>query len=84
MLILEEDFRWHLEAFASELFIYVCMYIYIYIYIYIYNLCCYIVYISLEDEFEKKKLQDISWGYKNKPNKILVSYTMFSTKFILV
>jgi hypothetical protein len=24
MIILEENFRWHLEAFASELFIYKC------------------------------------------------------------
>ncbi len=31
MLILEENFRWHLEAFASELFIYIYIYIYIYI-----------------------------------------------------
>ncbi len=40
MLILEENFRWHLEAFASELFIYGLYNIYIlyiiYIYIYIY------------------------------------------------
>ncbi len=35
MLILEENFRWHLEAFASELFIYIYIYMYIYIYIYI-------------------------------------------------
>jgi len=24
MIILEENFKWHLEAFASELFIYTC------------------------------------------------------------
>ncbi len=34
MLILEENFRWHLAAFVSELFIY----IYIYIHIYTYNI----------------------------------------------
>ncbi len=41
MLILEENFRWHLEAFASELFIYI--YIYIYIYIIIHSLYVYYV-----------------------------------------
>jgi len=25
MIILEKNFKWHLEAFASELFIYVCV-----------------------------------------------------------
>jgi len=25
MIILEENFKWHLEAFASELFIYTCV-----------------------------------------------------------
>jgi len=30
MIILEEHFKWHLEAFASELFIY-CTYIKMYI-----------------------------------------------------
>ncbi len=30
MLILEENFRQHLEAFASELCIYACVYIYIF------------------------------------------------------
>jgi len=29
--IKEENFKWHLEAFASELFIYIYIYIYIYI-----------------------------------------------------
>jgi len=29
MIILEENFKWHLEAFASELFIYIYIYIYI-------------------------------------------------------
>ncbi len=38
MLILEENFRWHLEAFASELFIYS-----IYIYIIIHSLYVYYV-----------------------------------------
>jgi len=33
MIILEENFKWHLEAFASELFIQYNIYIYIYIYI---------------------------------------------------
>ncbi len=28
MLLLEEYFKWHLEAFASELFIYTYIYIY--------------------------------------------------------
>ncbi len=37
MLILEDNFRWHLEAFASELFIYTHTHIHIYIYIYIYT-----------------------------------------------
>ncbi len=32
MFILEEHFKWHLQAFASELFI-LSVYIYIYIYI---------------------------------------------------
>jgi len=27
MVILEENFKWHLEGFASELFIYICTYI---------------------------------------------------------
>jgi len=27
MTILEENFKWHLEAFASELFIYIYIYI---------------------------------------------------------
>ncbi len=31
MLNLEEHFGWHLEAFASELFIHIYIYIYIYI-----------------------------------------------------
>ncbi len=31
MLILEEHFRQHLEAFAAELVIYIYIYIYIYI-----------------------------------------------------
>ncbi len=30
MLILEDNFKWHLEAFASELFIYIKLYINIY------------------------------------------------------
>jgi len=28
MVILEENFKWHLEAFAFELFIYIYIYIY--------------------------------------------------------
>jgi len=28
MIILEENFKWHLEAFASELYIYIYIYIY--------------------------------------------------------
>jgi len=28
MIILEENFKWHLEAFASELFIYIIYFIY--------------------------------------------------------
>jgi len=28
IVILEENFKWHLEAFASELFIYIYIYIY--------------------------------------------------------
>jgi len=28
MIIKEENFKWHLEAFASELFIYIYIYIY--------------------------------------------------------
>jgi len=28
MIILEESFKWHLEAFASELFIYIVMFIF--------------------------------------------------------
>jgi len=28
MVSLEENFKWHLEAFASELFIYINIYIY--------------------------------------------------------
>jgi len=31
MVILEENFKWHLEAFASELFIYIILFIYIYL-----------------------------------------------------
>jgi len=27
MIILEENFKWHLEAFASELFIYIFMHL---------------------------------------------------------
>jgi len=30
IIILEENFKWHLEAFASELFIYIYIYIYIF------------------------------------------------------
>ncbi len=41
MLILEENFRWHLEAFASELFIYIYIYIYICICIYIHSIYIY-------------------------------------------
>jgi len=29
IIIKEENFKWHLEAFASELFIYIYIYIYI-------------------------------------------------------
>jgi len=32
MIILDENFKWHLEAFASELFIYMCVYIYLNMY----------------------------------------------------
>jgi len=32
IIILEENFKWHLEAFASELFIYIYIYIYIWCY----------------------------------------------------
>jgi len=31
IIIKEENFKWHLEAFASELFIYIYIYIYIYL-----------------------------------------------------
>jgi len=30
IIIKEENFKWHLEAFASELFIYIYIYIYIF------------------------------------------------------
>jgi len=30
MIILEENFKWHLEAFASELFIYIYIYLFIF------------------------------------------------------
>jgi len=33
IIIKEENIKWHLEAFASELFIYIYIYIYIYIHI---------------------------------------------------
>jgi len=33
MIILAENFKWHLEAFASELFIYIYIYIYIFCFV---------------------------------------------------
>jgi len=32
MIILEENFKWHLEAFASELFICMCVHVYVCLY----------------------------------------------------
>jgi len=33
MIILQENFKWHLEAYASELFIYIYLFIYLFIFL---------------------------------------------------
>jgi len=39
----EENFKWHLEAFASELFIYVCIHTYIFYVMSCYFMLCYVM-----------------------------------------
>jgi len=54
MIILEENFKWHLEAFASELFI--CIYIYILCSL---NWGVYLIFVSKQKQFRNEKTKQL-------------------------
>jgi len=69
MIILEENFKWHLEAFASELYIYIYIYIsacvfsnidvFSYRCVLYTQMCSYIDVILLKSRVCHRKLQDL-------------------------
>jgi len=53
MIILEENFKWHLEAFASELFICMCVHVYV---------CLYCVFLNIINMYLYVITSNLDWN----------------------